>query len=245
MELLVVVTGVLLALMAQEWAQGRDQRARMRAALEAVRIEARDNLFLMLSKQSLNRCLIDREILIRDRLRASNGPWQPIVEPALTTRTFGPLNDVPIFGVMQRQSDPFTTAAFRSALATGALSGLGRKQFDALNGLYSMYDALNAEEAKGDQSIRQLAALGQPITITPEIKAEMFGALYSADRSRFQIQYAWWNNLLDFYRTLGWDNAAEIDRLIAEDHAAEVKMGVPWRPCHDPLRNPFRQPIAL
>lgn len=241
---MVVVVGVLLALWAQEWAEDREKRARMNSALEAVRIEARDNLLLMLSKQALNRCLLDREILIRDRLRASNGKWTPIVEPALTTRRFGPLTEVPVFGVMQRQSDPFNTSAFRSALATGALSGLERKKFDALNSLYAMFDALNLEEAKGDQSIRQLAALGQPITITPEIKAEMFGALYSADRTRFQIQYVWWNNILDFYQALGWNNAAEIDRLIAEDHANQVKMRVPWRPCFEALRNPFRERVT-
>lgn len=240
MELVVVVIGVLLALWAQEWAEDRAEEKRMNVALDAVHAEAYENLVLLMFKQTLDQCLIDREILIRDGLRNPNDAWPGITENAMWYDYAGPLKSVPVRGVMPRQGDSFQTAAFRSALTTGSLTSLDRERFDLLNRLYAMFDQLNVEEDKGDQSIRALGALAHPIRLTPEIRAEMFGALYSADRARFAVQYAWWNDIVSFYRKLGWNDEAKIDQRIKDDKAEELKAGIKWRACRKPHANPFR-----
>ena len=240
MELIVVVVGVLLALWAQQWAEGRAERERMNLALDAVHTEARDNMALLMFKQSLDRCLIERETLIRDGLLAPRDDWPGITENAIVYEVVGPLKQNPVHGVMARQGDPLKTAAFRSALTTGALTPLERERLDDLNALYAMFDQINAEEDKGDRSIRTLAALAHPIRLTPEIRAEMLGALYSADRNRFAIQYAFWNGLTSYFRNLDWNDEAFLDREIRTQARDERREGINWRPCKQKLVNPFR-----
>lgn len=240
MELVVVVTGVLLALWAQEWAQDRERRDRTEAAMESIRSEARENLSLLMFKRSLDQCLVDREIEIRDALNAPGRLWRPITESNLVEKQIEILKAQPIIGVLSRQGDPMQTSAYRSALATGALTALDREKFEALAQLYANFDQINVEEEKGDQSIRTLAALGQPITLTPEIRALMLGELYSADRSRFAIRYALNNGLADIMRRIGWNDERWFDEQIAASEREQKANGINWKPCKEEVANPFR-----
>jgi hypothetical protein len=240
MELVVVVVGVLLALWAQEWAQNQSETKRTEAALVSIRAEARENLSLLMFKRSIDRCLIEREILLRDALLAPRDEWTPIKANALVNGQIDILRDVPMLGVFARQGDPMQTYAYRSAMTTGALSTLDSKRLEALSQLYANFDQINSEEEKGDKSIRSLAALSHPIRLTSDLRARLLGELYSADRSRFAIRYALNNDLSEIMKRIGWYDEAWFDDRIARDEQEQERNGIDWRPCKQKVVNPFR-----
>jgi hypothetical protein len=243
MEFVVVVAGVLLALWLQEWGERRRALQDMADAEDALHDEVSEALRNLIWRQAISQCHIDRAEQLKNMLMAGSSRWPGLTENALTQNSISQATGVQtvIQGVYQRPYEPFSTAAWNSALTTGALAPMDRHRFSKLTALYAHVQFLSDNLERENQAATTLSALALPQELTPDARTRMLGALYQLDTSRFMFMYQGASAFAERMRELGWTDRAKIDRWIAEDLAEDRKQGSQWRPCVKPERNPFAQ----
>lgn len=243
MELVVVIAGVLIALWVQEWADRRRAMEDMGAAEEAIHAEARAALTQLIWREVISKCHIERAEKLKSMLLAGGNQWPGITENALLRISLSEATGIQtvVPGVYPRPFDVPTTAAWDSALATGALAPMDRQRFGRLVELYTQIEFLKDNRGREDRAAATLSGLSLPQQITPDTRTRMLQALYEVDTARFMFNYPGASALAESMRTLGWDDKAEIDRWIAEDQADESWRRSVWRPCVQPHRNPFEK----
>lgn len=241
MELVIVVAGVMIALWLQEWVQRRQALQTMRSAQDAVHDEVRSALESLVWREAIRKCHFDRANILKDGLTGASDRWPGLNENALIAKKPGGRFDSPtvVPSVYIRPVDNFTTSAWSSALATGALAPMDRKQFGTLVRIYDHMQLLNQIRDIEDRAATKLSALAFPVQLTPEIRADLLSALYDIDRTRFMFAAFGAPILAGEMREMGWNDKAEIDRWIVEDAADDRKNGLVWRPCVATPRNPF------
>ncbi|MCL6697796.1 hypothetical protein LZ496_03220 [Sphingomonas sp. NSE70-1] len=240
MEFVVVVIGVLLALWLQQWGERQQELADMHAAEDAIHDELRAALSSLMWREAISQCHIDRAKLLQSKIAAGSNSWPGLNENALALQMEGIMTSSVAPSVYQRPVEPLTNAAWTSALATGALGPMDRERFAKLVGLYAQVDLMRAARDREDVAAAALSPLGNPLTLTPELKAHMLEAIYQVDRSRFTFGLV---NSRDFaaeMKSLGWDDTSQMDRLIEEEVKDTAAEGFKWRPCVAPVRNPFK-----
>ena len=243
MEFVVVVAGVLLALWLQQWGERRQARQEMAIAEDAIHDEVKESLKNLIWREAISQCHFDRAERLKIMLLAGGSRWPGLNENALVEGSMGQATGVQtvIQGVYQRPYEPFSTAAWDSALTTGALGPMDRHRFSKLTGIYSQLEFLTENLERENRAATTLSALALPQELTPDARTTMLVALYEVDTSRFMFLYQGASVLAENMRELGWDDKAEFDRWIAEDQAADRKRPVKWRSCVKPERNPFAQ----
>ncbi len=240
MEFTVVVIGVLLALWLQQWGERRQDKANMQAAEDAIHDELRAALGSLMWREAISQCHIDRAKLLQSKIVSGTDDWPGVNENALALQVKGIISSSVTPSVYQRPVEPLTNAAWESALATGALAPMDRERFGQLVGLYAQVDLMRAARDREDEAAAALSPLGNPMTLTPELRARMLEAIYQVDRSRFTFGLVNSRDFASEMRKLGWDDAEEMDRLIKQEAQEAVKEGYTWRPCVAPVRNPFK-----
>ena len=241
MEIVVVVAGVLIALWLQQWAEHRRAVQDMAAAEDALHDEVRQNLFNLIWRDAISRCHIERAQLLKSMLLADQSHWPGLTENALVKTTMSMATGVTsvVQGVYQRPSERFSTAAWNSALTTGALAPMNRQRFSQLVGIYNQIDFLKETQERENNAASVLSALALPQELTPETRTRMIQALYEVDTARFMFAFQGTSVLAEAMKRMGWSDRAEIDRLIAEDEAEDRRRFGKWRPCVARERNPF------
>ena len=242
MEFVVVVAGVLLALWLQEWVQSRQSVQNMQAAEDAIHDEVRASLTSLIWREAISRCHRDRAELLKSKLLSGEEQWPGITENVLLAPQSAWKTGTVVPGIYQRPNDTFTTSAWDSALATGALMGMDRRRFSRLVALYDQIRFLSDMRLREDEAATKLAPLVFPIKLTPEVKAEMLQALYNLDRTRFMFAFVGPSDFARSMRELGWNDKSQVDQWIRDDAAETRRRGVVWRPCVAPPRNPFDAP---
>ena len=242
MEFVVVVAGVLLALWLQEWVQSRQSLQNMGAAEDAIHDEVRASLTSLIWREAVSKCHRDRAELLKSKLLSGAEQWPGITENVLLAPQSACKMGTVVPGIYQRPNDTFTTSAWDSALATGALMRMDRRRFSRLVALYDQIHFLNDMRLREDEAATKLAPLVFPIRLTPEVKAEMLQALYGLDRTRFMFAFVGPSDFARSMRELGWNDKSQVDQWIREDAAENRRRGVEWRPCVARPRNPFDAP---
>jgi hypothetical protein len=243
MELVIVVAGVLIALWLQQWGEHRRAMADMKAAEDAVHDEVRASLQSLLWRQAISQCHLERVKLLKGMLLEPGTHWPGLTENALLQTSIGEASGVQsvIQGVYTRPYDPFTRAAWNSALTTGAFAPMDKQRFAELVSLYGQIEFLAANRDREDRAASTLSSLTFPQELTPETKTRMLQALYEVDSSRFMFAYML-PDLIESMRKLGWNDKAAIEKFIKEDEDAVRREGANWRPCVARERNPFAPP---
>lgn len=241
MEFVVVVAGVLIALWLQQWAEHRRAVQGMIAAENAIHDEVRAALTTLIWREAISRCHIERAQLLKSMLLDGSSRWPGITENALIPDDLGKAVGVQTVmpGVYQRPNDILSTAAWNSALTTGALAPMDRKRFDKLVALYGQIEFLRGNQEREDRAAATLSALSVPQELTPDTRTRMLQALYELDTSRFMFNFRGADVFAAAMKDLGWNDRTEIDRWIAEDQALDRKNNFHWRRCVQPHRNPF------
>lgn len=239
MEFVVVVAGVLLALWLQGWWERRQALSDLRAAEDAIHDEVRLALEQLMWRKAISKCHIERLELLKSMLLTSGDDWPGLQTNALMARAPVPESVFP--GVYFRPYDSFTTAAWNSALATGALAPMDRKRFAKLVAIYDQIETWKGARDDENEAVSALAPLSFPVTLTPEMRGKFLEGLYRVDRARFSFAFPGAADLAGAMRDLGWDDATEIDRAIAKDNAETNAAGFVWRKCVAAVQNPFRQ----
>ena len=239
MEFVVVVAGVLLALWLQELGDNRQATHNMAAAEDAIHDEIRQSLQNLIWRGAINQCHIDRIEKLKTMLLAEGQQWPGLSENALIETDMRQATgfQTVIQGVYQRPFDQFPTAAWQSALTTGALAPMDRERFAKLAAIYGLLQFMTSTQEREYRAASTLSALSLPQQLTPGARTNMLGALYDLDSTRFMFNYQGASELARRMSELGWNDKAEIDRWIAEERAAQ--QGQKWRPCIKPERNPF------
>lgn len=243
MEFVVVVAGVLIALWLQQWGERRQATRNMAVAEDAIHDEIRESLKNLIWREAISQCHVDRVTQLKAMLLAGGKRWPGLTENTLTQNSISEATGVQtvIQGVYQRPFEPFPTAAWDSALTTGALAPMDRQRFAKLTAIYALLQFMNATQERENRAATTLSALALPQELTADARTTMLGALYEVDTSQFMFIYAGAPALATSMKELGWNDKAEVDRWIAEDEAADRKRGAKWRPCVKPERNPFAQ----
>jgi hypothetical protein len=241
MELVIVVAGVLIALWFQDWAQRRQARHEMSTAEDAVHEEIRSSLKILILRKSMSRCHLDRAERLKSMLLANGQQWPGINENALMQNTVSSVTGfrTVVPSVYPRPSAPFMSAAWNSALTTGALAPMSRQRFARLTELYAHIQLLTENSQRENRAASTLSALAIAQELAPDTRTRMLEALYEIDNSRFMFDYMGASALASSMLKLGWNDAAEINDWIAEDEADTIKGGFHWRPCMQRASNPF------
>ena len=241
MEFVVVVAGVLLALMLQDWGEHRRAMKDMAAAEDAIHAEVRASLENLIWREAISQCHIDRAQQLKTMLMANSNRWPGLSENALVQDDMSKATGVQTVmqGVYQRPFEPFPTAAWQSALTTGSLAAMDREKFAKLTAVYALLQFMTETQEREYRAASTLSALSLRQELTPETRTMMLGALYDVDSTRFMFTYQGASELAARMKELGWIDKAEIDRWIADDRAEDSKRGSKWRPCVKPERNPF------
>ena len=241
MELVVVVAGVLIALWLQEWVANRRAVQDMVAAEDAIHDEVRTALTTLIWREAISRCHLERAQLLKSMLLKGGNHWPGITENTLIRNQLSEATGVQtvVPGVYARPYEILSTAAWNSALTTGALAPMDRKRFDQLVALYSQIEFLKRNSDREDRAAATLSALSLPQELTPESRTRMLQALYEIDTSRFMFSFQGVTPFAASMKELGWNDRREIDRYIAEGEQEDRKQGSNWRDCVQPERNPF------
>lgn len=240
MEFVVVVIGVLLALWLQQWGERRQEQANMQAAEDAIHDELFAALSSLVWREAISQCHIDRAKLLQSKVVTGSDDWPGLNENALALQMKALMTTSVAPSVYQRPVEPLTNAAWTSALATGALAHMDRDRFGKLVGLYAQIDLMRAARDREDQAAAALSPLGNPMTLTPELRARMLQAIYDVDRSRFTFGLVDSRDFASEMKSLGWDDVEEMDQRIAQDANETAAEGFKWRPCVAPAKNPFK-----
>lgn len=238
MEFVVVVSGVLLALWLQQWGERRRAVHDMAAAEDAIHDELRETLKNLIWREAISQCHVDRAELLKSMLLANGSRWPGLSENALIENSMKQATGVQsvIQGVYQRPAVMYPTAAWNSALTTGALAPMDRKRFAKLADIYAGVQFMADNQERENRAASTLSALALPQELAPATRTTMLGALYEVDATRFTFAYAG-PEFAEGMKELGWNDKAEIDQWIAEDRIEERRSK--WRPCVKPARNPF------
>lgn len=241
MEFVVVVAGVLLALWLQQWGEQRRARQDMAAAEEAIHDEVRESLTNLIWREAISQCHVERTELLKTMLLAKDNRWPGVTESTLIKNSISQATGVQtvIQGVYQRPFEPFLTAAWDSALTTGALAPMDRHRFAKLTAIYAQLRFMSEVQERENRAATTLSALALPQELTPETRTMMLSALYEVDTTRFMFVYQGASVLAEGMKGLGWDDKAEIDRWIEEQRTADFRRDAQWRSCVKPERNPF------
>jgi|GEM_PF-4735057 len=204
MELLVVMAGVLLALAAQSWFEGRKE-ARMLAINErAVRDEMRYNLGTSVVHASLGSCKESAVAAYRQAVLAAGETWPGLLEAAgQGIGTGGSFYPLPLYS--------FRTEAWDAALASGTLDAMDREQFNDYLDAYTVIRILAAWEEREGAARDGLSGLLYPGTMTPEIRLDALRDLDALDRN---LQLRSRMALLESFAPLELENDAELDAML-------------------------------
>lgn len=242
MELVVVVAGVLIALWLQELVERRRAVSDMQAAEEAIHDEVRSALTSLIWRDAISQCHLDRANLLKAALTGDRDDWPGLDDNAIVVLKPGPgrYSAPTVFpSVYQRPRDTFSTSAWNSALATGALAPMDRQKFKQLVGIYDLIQVVRDNQELEDRAATKLSALAFPMRLTPETRVELIQALYDIDRSRFSFSAFGVSPLAEGMKAMGWDDKTEVDKWIVDDAADDKRNHIVWKPCVRRPKNPF------
>ena len=160
MELLVVFTGVLIALSAQSWADERSSKARAKAAEIRIRDELGMGVQLGIERIAVHQCAKQRLADIAEDLSGGRTDWNSLRiaeqhQPDLFA--FGPLYRIP--------SRNWVSSEYRSSAANGSLDTLSPERTAALTNVYAQLEHQREINAEEQQLATRLAAIqfGTPL----------------------------------------------------------------------------------
>ena len=166
MELLIVVAGVLIALSAQQWAEGQSSKKRAAAADARIRAELRSNLLLGVERIALRGCLQQRLVTLADGLSGGKSDW---TELRMARSADSPLAFSRMYRVPDRN---WRTTEYQGSLANGGLDSVSPER----SGLIAdMYSQVRSQQTYNEEELRLASELGslqfrQPIVGSDRVR---------------------------------------------------------------------------
>lgn len=178
MEFVVVVLGVLLALWAQEWAEGRAAAKRNDEALGSLHNELKIMQVQAAQKVILDRCIAEQWDKVRDALLRGGDEWPGMAAPGSQAR--GERMPGPLIYPVANYAPDFIVRA-RDA---GAFEDVPDAVRFAYDDLFYVMRVMDANTREMIDEIAALRPLGGPLQLDPSTRIEMLQHLARFDRLR-------------------------------------------------------------
>lgn len=184
MELVVVVTGVLLALWATQWAGAREQRERDALSESSLREEVAGNVATLADWQALDQCYRDAIAQLRDMLVATDGNWPGFDQRAVFAEAdSGRL--IPGFLVMWAQVPD--DDAWLAAIRNGAVDRMDPDKRSRYQRAYYFFHNYRAQMEQAREARSQLSALVFPGSLLDSDRLAALRSLSELDGAREYI----------------------------------------------------------
>ena len=175
-ELAIVVTGVFVALLAQEWSNNRAHQAKARHSLTAIKGELADHYAWSVEWRVVQPCLLSQIDRLQQRVMSSG----PTLHPAPVTHE----NDRRF--VMRLPAKEYQTSAWNAA----QLDGIGARFEPGLRTELSLHYEqvrLIAEHSeRNGTDYRRLLTLSRPIPLDPIVR---YSLLQTLDELRGRVEF--------------------------------------------------------
>ncbi len=218
-ELAVVVVGVLLALGAAEWAEGRREAARQAEALEEVDAAIDNALLFHAHYQATKPCILAERDRILEQLRAPGTAWQGI---AASNSRQGLSSQLAFDYPFLPMTAQFRIDAWDRARAVGAFETMDRDRADQ----YALAEySLDIASRQADilaQTLATFAPLSVDRTLTADQRLAMEQALAQADLSLEFVEVLG-ISLRQALREIDWVMGENLRR--ANERAIETRRG--------------------
>lgn len=162
-EVVIVVLGVGIALLAQQWVENRSWTARVERAEQQLRTETETNFFFGAERVAVRPCIdaqLDRLIAAVLRSGARNAPLMPIAT------SFGTY-------ALRQPSRPFDTTAWIGIVGDGVAAHFEEDRRSLYSAAYNQIADLDPLSDRSVELASSLSPLLFPIDMTPEIRERM------------------------------------------------------------------------
>lgn len=231
MEFVVVVLGVLIALWAAEWAEGRRESQQMRIAEQAVRDEIVYNITAIEVWAAHYECTEETAAYYLDRLRKDGRNWEGF--------TRGSLREDPARTETYRQPFAITlyelrSSAWDSAQANGWLARFDPERRERYEDLYFLFEEVTEQIGYFLEATRAMRPYADADRLEPAARRALVGYVIDEEMAVAQIE-----------RMAGWERKSRSEiawsdeeraayKTLIDDWAEIVEKGGPVRDCYDP-----------
>ena len=179
-EYLIIVVGVLTALAAEQGVEWLHWRHQVEVAEDALRAELRHNLMAAYERMAVGECVQARLRQMSERLMQDR--WEPVAALPATL----PVEDPRFIGyglpvVYATPVRPWPTAAWETALSSGAFNHMPRKRAERYAILYRFVAQIRAWQDAENTHAPRLARLAFNASPTPDDKGSLLGELSELD----------------------------------------------------------------
>jgi len=207
-ELAIVTVGVLIALGAQQFVDGINQRSQARDAEQAIRGELEANAARLRSRSTIKTCVDRRLEEIQAVINSADTTDGAIRTPSWIGR--------PQFWTMQMARWQATSEAGRTALVPA-------NELARYGSMYSLMSRVNDEMAKEQEDWAELRSLEQLQRLSPEMAFQLTATLQRAKYSNFRME-VWTRQVMDVFSQL---KLRRVSNEVAPSRSACVPMNTP------------------
>lgn len=175
-ELAIVTLGVLIALIVQQWADGRAWAGKAEATRAALREELAQHYSWSVEWRAVAPCMLAQIERLRRRVLASGATLEPA--PVFRNANFS--------FVLRLPSKEYGRSVYEAALADGVMQRFGPDFRRELNSHYAQVDFLEAMTRQNGGDYQELFGLSRAIPLDPGVRFELLRTL---DRLAGRIEY--------------------------------------------------------
>lgn len=175
-ELVIVVVGVLLALLAQQWVEERTWDSKVRQSEVALRSEVANHYAWSVEWRMVTPCLLAQIDRLQQRVLASGRRLEPA--PLFRERNFS--------YVMRIPSKEYQTGIWEAAQLEGITTRFPPATRDELIAHYEQVRLLSGHIGRNDEDWRRLRTLSNPMPLDPMVR---YSLLQTLDQLRGRIEF--------------------------------------------------------
>jgi hypothetical protein len=224
MELAVVVTGVLIALWVQQWADARSSKRKAIDAEYRIRDELAANTDLWLERVAVRHCLRDRLGKLANALGSGQADWQ-----AMTVTGYD-ADRMAFRRLYRTPSRNWQTDAYRGALGNGDLESVNFDQRYKLAVMYKQIDRMAELNLKENDLRSKLSTLQfNPVLTTPERNA-LLATITELD---------WINGLMVLIARQNFEGMHSLGYNMSSEEIAKARAPEGWQKATDEMREKY------
>lgn len=167
-ELAIVTLGVIIALAAQQWAEGRAWKSKAADATQALSEELRNHYAWSVEWRVVEPCIVAQIDQLQQRLLAGGERLAPAPVYA------GPAK---ISNVIRLPSKEYHSVAWQAAISDGVISHLDPSFRKELSGHYAQVHTMVELTGRNQVDQNRLLSLSQPLPLDPAIRFSLLQTL--------------------------------------------------------------------
>jgi uncharacterized membrane-anchored protein YhcB (DUF1043 family) len=175
-ELAIVVIGVFVALVAQEWATNRAHQAKARHSLEAIKRELANHYAWSVEWRVVTPCLLSQIDQLQQRVMSSGANLEPAPVTYEKDRHF----------VVRLPAKEYETSAWNAAQLDGVVARFEPAVRTELSSHYEQVRLIAEHSERNGIDYRRLLTLSRPIPLDPVVR---YSLLQTLDELRGRVEF--------------------------------------------------------